>query len=216
MVLATEMVSNGGKVTALLDENNLKKKLGFLPYAMDHWPKLMEGGFHMGRMALARIPLHQGVRVIEAVWERKTRPTRAGSRHFCSNQRQRRCDPRHGKRPMKPRSLCMGYGFVPNIELPIQAGCDTVYDKNKGGWVIQVDDRLETSVPSVFAAGEITGIAGAKKSHVEGTLAALSILERYNVSVDNVWDKTSGGQQSTFEQKPMDKENDFLEIREPE
>ena len=76
------------------------------------------------------------------------------------------------------RCLAMGYGFVPNIELPVQAGCDLLYDKGKGGWVVKVDDHLETSVPCLYAAGEITGIAGARKSHVEGKLVALAILEK--------------------------------------
>ena len=185
MVLATEMLSNGGKVTALLDENNFKKKLGFLPYAMDHWPKLMEGGFHMGKMVLARIPMRQGVRVVEACGQRSGPQ---GLEAIIVAKTNVKGDVIRGtETTYETRSLCMGYGFVPNIELPIQAGCDTVYDKNKGGWVVLVNDRLETSIPSVFAAGEITGIAGAKKSHVEGMLAALSILERYDISADNVW-----------------------------
>ena len=185
MVLATEMLSNGGKVTALLDENNFKKKLGFLPYAMDHWPKLMEGGFHMGKMVLGRIPMRQGVRVVEACGQRSGSQ---GLEAIIVAKTNVKGDVIRGtEMTYKTRSLCMGYGFVPNIELPIQAGCDTVYDKNKGGWVVLVNDRLETSIPSVFAAGEITGIAGAKKSHVEGMLAALSILERYDISADNVW-----------------------------
>ena len=66
MVLATEFLSNGGRVSGVLDENNLKKKLKFLPYTKDHWPKLLEGVFHMGKMALARTPVHQGVRIVEA------------------------------------------------------------------------------------------------------------------------------------------------------
>ena len=36
MVLATELLANGGRVNALLDENTLKKKLAFLPHIKNH------------------------------------------------------------------------------------------------------------------------------------------------------------------------------------
>ena len=75
-------------------------------------------------------------------------------------------------------ALAVGHGFSANIELPVQAGCALDYHTERGGWMVRVDDALETSVAAVYAAGEITGIAGAGKSFVEGKLAAVSILER--------------------------------------
>ncbi len=172
MVLATELLSNGGRVSGILDENNLKNKLRFLPYTKDHWPKLLEGGFHMGKMALARTPVHQGVRIIEACG-------RGGVESVIAAKTNVKGHVIRGTEKAYPtHCLAMGYGFVPNIELPVQAGCDLLYDKGKGGWVVTVDDHLETSIQGVYAVGEITGIAGAKKSHVEGKLVALSILEK--------------------------------------
>jgi hypothetical protein len=64
MVLATELLANGGRVSTLLDEKTLKKKLAFLPHIKNHWPKLLEGGFHMGKMALPRPPMEQGIRIL--------------------------------------------------------------------------------------------------------------------------------------------------------
>ena len=72
----------------------------------------------------------------------------------------------------------MGYGFVPNIELAVQAGCDIEYQKLLGGWVVRADKNLESSLDSVFAVGEITGIAGGKKSYIQGKIAAVSILKK--------------------------------------
>lgn len=52
-------------------------------------------------------------------------------------------------------TLAVGYGFTPNTELAQLSGCALVYDGDRGGWVVQVDDDLETCVPGVFAAGEV-------------------------------------------------------------
>ena len=71
--------------------------------------------------------------------------------------------------------LAVGHGFTPNIELPMLAGCDLEYDRSKGGWVVKTDRGLVTSLPKLLAAGEITGIAGARKSFLEGRLAGLSV-----------------------------------------
>ncbi|MGW6156866.1 FAD-dependent oxidoreductase [Streptomyces sp. NPDC055144] len=69
--------------------------------------------------------------------------------------------------------LVLGYGFSASTELARQIGCDLVYDSPRGGWVVAHDERLQTSVPHVFVAGEPTGVAGADQSRAEGALAAL-------------------------------------------
>jgi hypothetical protein len=42
--------------------------------------------------------------------------------------------------------------------------------------VVDTDERLETTIPGVFAAGELTGIGGALKSLCEGEIAGHSLL----------------------------------------
>ena len=44
---------------------------------------------------------------------------------------------------------------------------------------------METSVENLYAAGETTGIAGAKKSYIEGKIAALSILQKLGIGDTN-------------------------------
>ena len=72
--------------------------------------------------------------------------------------------------------LALGYGFVPSIELARQAGCACSWDAAAGGWIVQHDRWLRTSRRAVFAAGELTGVAGAEQALEEGRLAALGIL----------------------------------------
>ena len=62
-------------------------------------------------------------------------------------------------------AVCIGYGFSPQLDLAVGAGA-RLHD----GFV-DVDDEQATSVPGVFAAGEITGIGGADLAAAEGELA---------------------------------------------
>jgi NADPH-dependent 2,4-dienoyl-CoA reductase/sulfur reductase-like enzyme len=68
--------------------------------------------------------------------------------------------------------LACGFHLVPNVELPSLLGC-----RIEGGFV-QVNDLQETSVPSVYCAGEPTGIGGVELAVVEGQIAGLSAAGR--------------------------------------
>lgn len=64
--------------------------------------------------------------------------------------------------------LCVGWGLVPNLELPRLIGCEVDL---RG---VVVTPRQETSSPGVFAAGEVCGIAGAETAIREGEIAGLA------------------------------------------
>jgi NADPH-dependent 2,4-dienoyl-CoA reductase/sulfur reductase-like enzyme len=61
--------------------------------------------------------------------------------------------------------LCTGYGLVPNVEAARLLGCAMA------GGAVQVDHHQATSVPRVFAAGEVTGVGGVALALVEGEIA---------------------------------------------
>lgn len=62
-------------------------------------------------------------------------------------------------------AVCIGHGFTPRLELPVAAGCALHHG------FVQVDEDQCTTQPGVFAAGEITGIAGAAAARDEGLVA---------------------------------------------
>ncbi len=66
--------------------------------------------------------------------------------------------------------LCVGWGLVPNLELPKLIGCET---DARG---VVVAPTQETSSPGVFAAGEVCGIAGAEAAIREGEIAGLAAV----------------------------------------
>jgi NADPH-dependent 2,4-dienoyl-CoA reductase/sulfur reductase-like enzyme len=73
--------------------------------------------------------------------------------------------------------LCIGYGFVPSLELLRLVGCSTVFDDDLGGRVVQKDDWGRTSTEGVYAAGDGTGVEGSYVAIDEGVLAALGAAQ---------------------------------------
>jgi NADPH-dependent 2,4-dienoyl-CoA reductase/sulfur reductase-like enzyme len=69
-------------------------------------------------------------------------------------------------------ALVVGWGFRPAIDVTSLLRCRHAYDEARGGWYCAADPVTgQTSVPHVFAAGEVTGIAGALPAQLAGTLA---------------------------------------------
>jgi NADPH-dependent 2,4-dienoyl-CoA reductase/sulfur reductase-like enzyme len=64
--------------------------------------------------------------------------------------------------------LAIGYGLVPNLELPRLLGCFV----EEGG--VAVDENQETSLDGVYAPGESCGIGGVDKALLEGQIAGLA------------------------------------------
>ncbi len=67
----------------------------------------------------------------------------------------------------------LGWGFTPQLELPIQLGVETRVDVD-GSLVGIVDETGLSSVPGLYLAGEITGVGGAPLSVLEGEIAGRS------------------------------------------
>jgi NADPH-dependent 2,4-dienoyl-CoA reductase/sulfur reductase-like enzyme len=64
--------------------------------------------------------------------------------------------------------LACGFHLVPNLELPLLLGCRV------DDGLVRVDDFQRTTVPSIYCAGEPTGIGGVELSLVEGQIAGLA------------------------------------------
>lgn len=70
-------------------------------------------------------------------------------------------------------AVCLGFGFTAHLELAVSAGCELGAGPDAGSAVV-VDESQRTSVPGVFAAGELTGIGGAELAAAEGRVAGAS------------------------------------------
>lgn len=68
------------------------------------------------------------------------------------------------------------HGFLASSELARQAGATVAWRENEGGWLAEHDEWFESSVPRIFVAGEITGVAGADAALEKGRVAGAGIL----------------------------------------
>lgn len=170
--VAGDILKSGGRVTAVLDEAPLRRRIPPLFPLAGQFLKFAQGGMLLARLLSAGTRVRHNTRIIEVRGAGRVLEVTAA-----------RVDHRgavvSGSEAVFPVScLSVGFGFTANTELAQLAGCRMSFDAALGGWVVQVDEGFETSVAGIYAAGEITAIGGGAKSLIEGRLAGLSILRR--------------------------------------
>jgi NADPH-dependent 2,4-dienoyl-CoA reductase/sulfur reductase-like enzyme len=170
--VAYECLRAGAKPRAVLEQTPMWNKLPLGWQVLHQLPKLTEGSRFLSRLFFSGVPLRFSTRIVEArgngtLAQVVSAPVDGSGRM------------KSGREKIYPTQLlATGYGFSANIELAQMAGCLSEFAVERGGWVVKTDERLETSLPGIFAAGEITGVAGALKSICEGEIAALAILRQ--------------------------------------
>ncbi len=93
------------------------------------------------------------------------------------------CEPVAGtEKVVAADTVCLAIGLVPNVELLGLLGCDLAFQSDLGGWVPDRDDRVRTSVESVFVAGDVAGfhdgmVQDAEIARSQGRLAGLAAAE---------------------------------------
>jgi len=78
------------------------------------------------------------------------------------------------ERTVEADVLCLGYGFVPSIELLRLLGCSFDHAEDLGGHVVRRDEWMRTSVEGVYAAGDGTGVEGSYVAIDEGVVAGVA------------------------------------------
>jgi NADPH-dependent 2,4-dienoyl-CoA reductase/sulfur reductase-like enzyme len=176
LLLASEILQKKGRVRALLDETHALSHLKYLRLLASHISKLGEGTRHLLRVVRGKVPIATRTRVVGAQGQGKLE-------EVVTMKTNRHGDLLPNSKKVIPASfLAIGHGFVPNVELAVLMGCRVDYVSEKGGWIVRTHDELETSIENIFAAGEVTGVAGAQKSLLEGQIVGHSILNRLGLN----------------------------------
>jgi NADPH-dependent 2,4-dienoyl-CoA reductase/sulfur reductase-like enzyme len=155
-------VGVGAEVVGLFEANRLATVArGWSADPLVAVGKLGEFAGYARTLAQHRIRLRHGWTVVEAHGDSHVEAVTvvrldAGWKPVPGTERRIECD-----------AVCVGFGFTPQLELAVAAGCDLTDD----GLAVVADAEQQTTTPGVFAAGEITGIGGAGLSAAEGRIA---------------------------------------------
>jgi thioredoxin reductase len=158
LVAATQLLSSGVEIAAFAETTRptIRAIHGAARFP-EIWPELWR---YLSALLRHRVPLYLGARIRSALGD--DRLESVSLEH-------------HGKILwIEADLLAVAQGFRCAIELSQLAGCQQRYSETEGGWICQVDRTSgETSVKGIYAAGEITGLAGWRAAREEGRIAAL-------------------------------------------
>ncbi|ONI81163.1 FAD/NAD(P)-binding oxidoreductase [Actinosynnema sp. ALI-1.44] len=160
LAVTKSLVDVGAEVTGVLEANSPARWLR-MPFSGRH--KLGEAAQYMALLARHRIPYRSRTAVVAVRGDGQVRS--ATLARLDENWRVLRTE------QVEIDAVCVGHGFTPQLELAIAAGCELA-----DGFV-KVGFTQATSVPGVFAAGEITGIGGADLAAAEGTVAGIAAVQ---------------------------------------
>jgi D-hydroxyproline dehydrogenase subunit alpha len=169
---AYEFLRNGGELLGIMEQSPFVNKVKFFPQLFHQLSKFAEGAKYLSKIYLSGVPVKYRRHVIEARGDKQLEEVVTAKL-----DREGQIIP-GSENTYHTQVLVTGYGFVPNIEAPQLAGCALDFAVERGGWTVRVNDRMETSIDNILAAGEITGVGGAPKSLNEGKIAAYTILEK--------------------------------------
>jgi NADPH-dependent 2,4-dienoyl-CoA reductase/sulfur reductase-like enzyme/Fe-S-cluster-containing hydrogenase component 2 len=71
--------------------------------------------------------------------------------------------------------ICLAVGLNPLAELAWITGCAFDYKGDRGGFIPRFTERMETTVPGIYVAGDIAGIDEASCAMEEGRIAAAAV-----------------------------------------
>ncbi len=74
-------------------------------------------------------------------------------------------------------TIAVSVGLTPLTELPEQAGCKVEFVPELGGYVPMRNERMKTTNPDVFIAGDLASIEEATSAMIEGKIASLQMVQ---------------------------------------
>ncbi|PIJ12777.1 FAD/NAD(P)-binding oxidoreductase [Leucobacter sp. OLJS4] len=166
--VAANIVQAGGGVAAVCESASLAGWLPRAHRAAGVPAKALEGAEYAWTFLRHRIPYRVRTVITEILGEDRVEAVRTA-----------RVSSAGGVVPGSERvidgvdGVGLGWGFTPQLELPVQLGAETRVDVD-GSLVCEVDERGRASVPGLFLAGELTGVGGAVLAVLERRIAGRS------------------------------------------
>lgn len=133
-------------------------------------PRITGFGVHAGKIRRAGVPISVGTTVKRALGENEVTGAELVKLddHFkpiAGTERFVECD-----------TICLAVGLSPMTELAWMAGCEFAFIPPFGHVPLH-DESMESTVPGIYVAGDITGSEEASTAMEEGNLAGISAAE---------------------------------------
>ncbi len=160
--VAAALAEAGARVVGVFEAGHPGGWAGHLPAVGTAPGRLREGWDYLRVLRRHRVPLRWRHAVVRAHGQREV----AGA--TVARLRPDWTVVPGSERRLDVDAIAVGYGFVPVLDLALALGADATPDG------VRVDGWQRTATPGVFAAGEVTGIGGARLAAAEGRLAGLA------------------------------------------
>src|SRR5262245_31181409 len=172
LIVAEQLHRAGMEVAGVIEMASRAEAFRAVPGMLAQPRLLSEGWRSLRRLKRAGIAVSWAHMVIEACGEGEV-----GEAIVAPCDQEGHPD-RAAAKPIALDTLCVGYGFVPRIQLAQLAGCGLEFNGSLGGWVPRRDNLLQSSQAGVWVAGDGAGVGGALVARLEGTLAGLAVARR--------------------------------------
>ncbi len=152
LIVSYQLLQAGAEVSALVEAA----------------PKIGGYAVHAGKICRAGVPILTSTTVKRILGETEVTGVELVSldesfREIPGTERTIPCD-----------TVCLAVGLNPMTELAWMAGCGFTYLAGFGGHVPLHDENMETTVPGVYVAGDMTGVEEASTAMEEGKLAGIA------------------------------------------
>ncbi len=170
LLIAWQYIQAGVKIEALIDttpNTRFNEALYRLPAALPAIDYLIKGLSLMFAIKKAGVPIYKnatdlrahGQELVESVSFNTPRGT---SENGATHQ-------------LPVDTLLLHQGVIPNLRLPLAAGCQVHWDKQQHNWRVEVDDWGQSSVERVLIGGDCASIVGARAAELQGRLCGLQV-----------------------------------------
>lgn len=134
-------------------------------------PKIGGYGVHAGKIRRAGVPIYLSHTIKAVTGNGKVE-------HVEIVEVDNRWNPIPGtEKQFDVDTVCLAVGLNPMTELLWMGGCEFTFIPAFGGHVPMHDERMQTTVPGLYVAGDVTGVEEASSAMEEGKLAGVSAAE---------------------------------------
>lgn len=166
--VAAQLIKAGAQVVEVLEASRVSGWLTRVPSVWRHLGKVNEAKDYLGALLKARVPYQFGWTVVEA------RGTGRVEEAVVAQVDEAWRPVQGTERVLQVDTVCIGFGFLPSLQLPGMLGCRASWDRDLVAWVTDHDAAQRTSVPELYVAGETTGTGGHDVAMGEGAIAGVS------------------------------------------